>query len=82
MNRPTTAATAIGSWIAGRKPSPQARLRLFCFPYTGTSALRSDYCLFPIANVSWRPLFVGHKSTFFLRCCHKNYTEAAETGDR
>jgi medium-chain acyl-[acyl-carrier-protein] hydrolase len=26
------------SWIAGRKPNPQARLRLFCFPYAGGAA--------------------------------------------
>ena len=33
-----TTATAIDSWIAFRKPNPQARLRLFCFPYAGTGA--------------------------------------------
>jgi medium-chain acyl-[acyl-carrier-protein] hydrolase len=33
-----TIATAIDSWIAFRKPNPQARLRLFCFPYAGTGA--------------------------------------------
>ncbi|MGD0207572.1 MAG: alpha/beta fold hydrolase [Verrucomicrobiota bacterium] len=33
-----TTATAIDSWIVFRKPNPQARLRLFCFPYAGTSA--------------------------------------------
>ena len=33
-----TTAPAIDSWIAFRKPNPQARLRLFCFPYAGTSA--------------------------------------------
>jgi hypothetical protein len=82
MNRPTTATTAIGSRIAGRKPSPETRLRLFCFPYTGSSALRSDYYLLPVANASWPALFVEHKSTSFLRCCPKNYTETAETGDR
>src|SRR5437879_5622336 len=27
-----TTATASDSWIACRKPNPQARLRLFCFP--------------------------------------------------
>jgi medium-chain acyl-[acyl-carrier-protein] hydrolase len=26
------------SWIAGRKPNPQARLRLFCFPHAGGAA--------------------------------------------
>jgi medium-chain acyl-[acyl-carrier-protein] hydrolase len=31
-------ATAIDSWIAFRKPNPQARLRLFCFPYAGAGA--------------------------------------------
>ncbi len=25
-------------WIVGRKPNPQARLRLFCFPYAGGAA--------------------------------------------
>jgi medium-chain acyl-[acyl-carrier-protein] hydrolase len=33
-----TTATALDSWIACRKPNPQARLRLFCFPYAGTGA--------------------------------------------
>jgi medium-chain acyl-[acyl-carrier-protein] hydrolase len=33
-----TAATALDSWIVFRKPNPQARLRLFCFPYAGTGA--------------------------------------------
>jgi medium-chain acyl-[acyl-carrier-protein] hydrolase len=33
-----TTAIAFDSWIALRKPNPQARLRLFCFPYAGTSA--------------------------------------------
>lgn len=33
-----TAAPAADSWIAHRKPNPQARLRLFCFPYAGTGA--------------------------------------------
>lgn len=31
-----TSATVFGSWIACRKPNPQARLRLFCFPYAGS----------------------------------------------
>jgi len=26
------------SWIAGRKPNPAARMRLFCFPYAGGAA--------------------------------------------
>ena len=30
-----TTAAAFDSWIAYRKPCPQARLRLFCFPYAG-----------------------------------------------
>jgi len=30
-----TVASVLDSWIACRKPSPQARLRLFCFPYAG-----------------------------------------------
>ena len=33
-----TTAAASDSWIAYRKPNPQARLRLFCFPYVGTGA--------------------------------------------
>ena len=33
-----TTATAIDSWIAFRKPNPQAYIRLFCFPYAGTGA--------------------------------------------
>jgi medium-chain acyl-[acyl-carrier-protein] hydrolase len=33
-----TTATAFDSWIACRKPNPQARLRLFCFPYAGSGA--------------------------------------------
>jgi medium-chain acyl-[acyl-carrier-protein] hydrolase len=33
-----TAATEFDHWIAFRKPNPQARLRLFCFPYAGTGA--------------------------------------------
>ena len=33
-----TTASALDSWIACRKPNPQARLRLFCFPYAGTGA--------------------------------------------
>jgi medium-chain acyl-[acyl-carrier-protein] hydrolase len=30
-----TVASVLDSWITCRKPSPQARLRLFCFPYAG-----------------------------------------------
>jgi len=30
--------TEPGSWIAFRKPKPQARVRLFCLPYAGTGA--------------------------------------------
>ncbi|MGA2857951.1 MAG: thioesterase II family protein [Candidatus Sulfotelmatobacter sp.] len=33
-----TSATVFDSWIACREPNPQARLRLFCFPYAGTGA--------------------------------------------
>jgi medium-chain acyl-[acyl-carrier-protein] hydrolase len=33
-----TAAAAVDSWIAFRKPNPQARLRLFCFPYAAAGA--------------------------------------------
>ena len=31
-----TTATALDSWITCRKPIPQARLRVFCFPYAGS----------------------------------------------
>jgi medium-chain acyl-[acyl-carrier-protein] hydrolase len=30
-----TVASGLDSWITCRKPNPQARLRLFCFPYAG-----------------------------------------------
>ena len=30
-----TEASVLDSWIIRRKPNPQARLRLFCFPYAG-----------------------------------------------
>lgn len=30
--------SSLDSWVAGRKPNPQARLRLFCFPYAGGAA--------------------------------------------
>jgi surfactin synthase thioesterase subunit len=33
-----TVASALESWIMCRNPSPQARLRLFCFPYAGGGA--------------------------------------------
>ena len=33
-----TTATAIERWIAFHTPKPQARLRLFCFPYAGAGA--------------------------------------------
>ena len=39
MSERTTATSTVGSWIANRKSSSHARLRLFCFPYAGGSAL-------------------------------------------
>lgn len=33
-----TAATSFGPWFQFVKPNPQARLRVFCFPYAGGSA--------------------------------------------
>jgi medium-chain acyl-[acyl-carrier-protein] hydrolase len=38
MKQSTTDTATLGSWIAGRKANPQARLRLFCFPYAGGNA--------------------------------------------
>jgi medium-chain acyl-[acyl-carrier-protein] hydrolase len=38
MSRSTT-ASAFDSWISFRKPAPETRLRLFCFPYAGAGAL-------------------------------------------
>lgn len=38
MSRSTTAA-AFDPWISCRKPGPQTRLRLFCFPYAGAGAM-------------------------------------------
>jgi len=38
MDRSTTAA-AFDAWISFRKPTPETRLRLFCFPYAGAGAL-------------------------------------------
>jgi medium-chain acyl-[acyl-carrier-protein] hydrolase len=35
----STNAAAFDSWISFRKPNPEARLRLFCFPYAGAGAL-------------------------------------------
>src|ERR1700726_1837203 len=36
---PTTSSRAPDSWIAYRRPRPGYRLRLFCFPYAGGSAM-------------------------------------------
>src|ERR1039458_7197841 len=38
MSHSTTAA-AFDPWISCRRPGPEARLRLFCFPYAGAGAL-------------------------------------------
>jgi medium-chain acyl-[acyl-carrier-protein] hydrolase len=38
MNQ-STATAAVDSWISFRKAGPEARLRLFCFPYAGAGAL-------------------------------------------
>jgi medium-chain acyl-[acyl-carrier-protein] hydrolase len=35
----STSAAAFDSWISFRKPNPEARLCLFCFPYAGAGAL-------------------------------------------
>ena len=34
-SRILTSAFSNEAWIAGRKPNPQAHMRLFCFPYAG-----------------------------------------------
>ena len=34
-----TVASVLDSWITCRKPNPQARLRLFCFPYAGAGVV-------------------------------------------
>ncbi|HEX8649892.1 MAG TPA: thioesterase II family protein [Pyrinomonadaceae bacterium] len=40
MTRPhSTGSTSTQLWLVHRKPNPQVRLRLFCFPYSGGSAL-------------------------------------------
>jgi len=39
MTQPISTPASFDSWIACRKPSPRARLRLFCFPYAGGGAL-------------------------------------------
>ena len=50
-------SSSYDSWIAGRKPNPRARMRLFCFPYAGGAAsvfrdwsdgLPTDVEVFPV----------------------------------
>lgn len=38
MSRAITVSAPFNSWLACHKPSPNARLRLFCFPYAGGGA--------------------------------------------
>ena len=34
-----TTTSTFSSWVTCPKPNPQAKLRLFCFPYAGSGAL-------------------------------------------
>ncbi len=75
MSQPTTDTATLGSWIAGRKANPRARLRLFCFPYAGGSALmfRAWSNALP-ADVEVCPIQLPGRST---RLMERPFTELA-----